>query len=168
MKIKVTKRLDYISESDSIIGWSDSTIAQTETNDCFVLAVAAATGSCYDDAHSYVAKVFNRRPKDGTRIASRKLREQEYVLGKKVVELGEPCRVFPNSPYKMITRYKNGGVIVERQMTLKTFVKLYPIGSYILIVAGHAFALKDGRVVGGNYRDARELKKRIHSAFMLK
>lgn len=168
MEIKVTKRLDYISESDSIIGWSDSTIAQTEANDCFVRAVAAATGSCYDDAHRYVAKVFDRKPKGGTRMVSRKLREQEYVLGKKVVELGEPCKVFPNSPYKMVTRYKNSGVVVERQMTLKTFVKQNPIGSYILIVSKHAFALKDGKVVGGNHKDARELKKRIHSAFMLK
>jgi len=101
-------------------------------------------------------------------LTSRKLKEQTEVLGKKIVELGEPCKVFPNSPYRLITRYKNWGEIVERQMTLKTFVKLNPIGTYILIVARHAFALKDGKVVGGNCKDARELKKRIHSAFMLK
>jgi hypothetical protein len=160
-------RLDYISESDSIIGWSNSPLAQTEMNDCFVRAVAAATGSAYDEAHKYVAEVFNRRPKQGTVYVARKLREQTEVLGRKVVELGEPCKAFPNRPYKMVTRYKNRGEVVERQMTLKTFVKQNPIGSYILIVARHAFALKDGKVVGGNHRDARELKKRIHSAFML-
>jgi len=166
--IKVMNKLEYISESDSIIGWSDSTIAQSESNDCVVRAIAAATGSCYDEAHKYVAEVFNRKPKQGTVLTSRKLKEQTEILGKKIVELGEPCKTFPNNPYRLITRYKNWGEIVERQMTLKTFVKLNPIGTYILIVARHAFALKDGKVVGGNCKDARELKKRVHSAFMLK
>lgn len=161
------KKLDYISESDSIIGWSDSAIARTESSDCFVRAVAAATDSSYDVAHKYVAEVFNRKPKQGTSLVARKLKEQTEVLGKKIVELGEPCKAFPNNPYRMVTRYNNRGVIVERQMTLHTFVKQNPVGSYILIVAKHAFALKDGKVVGGNYRDAKELRKRLHSVFMI-
>jgi hypothetical protein len=167
MEIKVMKRLDDISESNSIIGWSDSTIAQSETSDCFVRAIAAATDSPYDVAHRYVAEVFKRKPKQGTLNVPRKLKEQTEVLGKKIVELGEPCKTFPNSPYRMVTRYNNRGVIVERQMTLQTFVKQNPKGSYILIVAKHAFALKDGKVVGGNNKDARELRKRVHCAYMI-
>lgn len=160
-------RLDYISESNSIIGWSDSTIAQTETNDCFVRAVAAATDSPYDVAHKYVREVFKRKPKQGTMNVPRTLKQQTEMLGKKIVELGEPDVTFPTAPNRLITRYNNGGVIVERQMTLQTFVKQNPKGSYILIVARHAFALKDGKVVGGNASDARQLRKRVHCAYMI-
>lgn len=160
-------RLDYISESNSIIGWSDSTIAQTETNDCFVRAVAAATGSSYDQAHKYVTEVFKRKPKQGTMNVPRTLKQQTEVLGKKIVELGEPCKTFPTAPNRLITRYNNRGVIVERQMTLQTFVKQNPTGSYILLVARHAFALKDGKVIGGNVSDARQLRKRVHCAYMI-
>ena len=71
-------KLEYISESDSIIGWSDSTIAQSESNDCVVRAIAAATGSCYDEAHKYVAEVFNRKPNQGTVLTSRKLKDSVF------------------------------------------------------------------------------------------
>ena len=36
---------------------------ETETNDCFVHAIKAATGVPYRDAHAFVAARFNRAPR---------------------------------------------------------------------------------------------------------
>jgi hypothetical protein len=52
--------------NDAIIGYSDSKIAQSETNDCFVRTIAAALEVSYDDAHAYVAKEYGRKNRQGT------------------------------------------------------------------------------------------------------
>ena len=164
-EIKVAIRL----ASHGIKGYNESAIAQGETNDCFVRTVAAAIEVDYDTAHAYVAEKFNRKPRKGTFGVVRGLRNSGEVLGKAIEELGEE-RV-PNQPSygkKLVMRYKCYGEVVEREMTLKSFVRKYPEGTYMLIVRDHAFCLKDGIVVGGNVQDAQALKKRIHSAFVVK
>ena len=152
-----------------IKGYNESAIAQGETNDCFVKTVAAAIEVDYDTAHTYVAEKFNRKPKKGTFGVVRGLRNSEEVLGKAIEEMGEEL-VPGKSEYgkKLVMRYKCYGQVVEREMTLKSFVKKYPEGTYMLIVKDHAFCLRDGVVVGGNIQDAQSLKKRIHSAFIIK
>jgi hypothetical protein len=162
--IKVAIRL----AEHGIKGYSDSPIAQGETNDCFVRAVAAAVDVDYDTAHSYVAEKYNRKPRKGTYGVVRGLRNSEQILGKKIQELGE--ELVPGKPtygLHLVMRYKCYGQIVERQMTFKSFVKNYSKGTYILLVKNHAFCLKDGIVVGGNVQDTQALKKRIHSAFKI-
>jgi len=164
-EIKVAIRL----ASHGIKGYNESAIAQGETNDCFVRTVAAAVEVDYDTAHAYVAEKYNRKPKKGTFGVIPGLRNSEQILGKAIQELGE--EMVPGKPYygrKLVMRYKCYGEIVEREMTLKSFVKKYPQGTYMLIVKNHAFCLRDGVVVGGNIQDAQSLKKRIHSAFIVK
>jgi hypothetical protein len=141
-----------------IKGYNESAIAQGETNDCFVRTVAAA-----------IEVDYNRKPKKGTFGVVRGLRNSEEVLGKAIEEMGEEM-IPGKSKYgkKLVMRYKCYGQVVEREMTLKSFVKKYPEGTYMLIVKNHAFCLRDGVVVGGNIQDAQSLKKRIHSAFIVK
>ena len=163
-EIKVAIRL----ASHGIKGYNDSAIAQGETNDCFVRTIAAAMDVDYDTAHTYVAEKFNRKPKKGTFGVIPGLRRSKEILGKAIEELGEdvdPSHTFTGK--KLVMRYKCYGQIVEREMTLKSFVKKYPQGTYMLIVKDHAFCLRDGVVVGGNVQDAQALKKRIHSAFKI-
>ena len=50
--------LSYSYASNEIKGYQTSEIAKNEKNDCFVRAVAAATGSHYDTAHEYVKENF--------------------------------------------------------------------------------------------------------------
>ena len=155
--------------SHGIKGYNDSAIAQGETNDCFVRTIAAAMEVDYDTAHAYVAEKFNRKPRKGTFAVLPRLRKTDEVLGKAIEELGED-RV-PNQPVfgkKLVMRYKCYGEVVERGMTFKSFVKKYPEGTYMLIVRDHAFCLRDGVVVGGNVEDTQALRKRIHSAFVVK
>ena len=51
-----------------IKGLSNSQIAKNETNDCFVRALAAATGQDYDTAHKVASIDFNRDHKKGVSI----------------------------------------------------------------------------------------------------
>ena len=160
--IKVAIRL----ASHGIKGYSDSAIAQAETNDCFVKTIAAAVEVDYDTAHTYVAEKFNRKPKKGTFGVVPGLRKSREILGKAREELGEaidPSGTFTGK--KLVMKYKCYGAVVEREMTFKSFIRNYPEGTYILLVKNHAFCLRDGIVIGGNIQDAQALRKRVHSAF---
>ena len=59
-------KLPYEATSKAIQGYSESTIAKSETNDCVVRAFASAFDVTYDRAHKYVAEKFGRKPKKGT------------------------------------------------------------------------------------------------------
>ena len=157
---------------EAIIGYTESALARSEDNDCVVRALAAATEVTYNEAHSFVAEKFGRKPKKGTFNFNHtldRLKREGKVLGKTFTKIGdERSKYLPGEDYiQPATYYMNNGVLVKRQMTFKTFVKQYPKGTYLLTVRGHAFSVKDGVVVGGNYSDATQLRKRIESAYQI-
>lgn len=153
------KDIKYTSSADDIIGYRDSKIAQNENNDCWVRALASAFEKPYDEAHEYVAKAFNRRPKHGTQNVITKMRALNNTLfGVEVTELESK---------ELSTYYSLYGQVVTRMMTVGTFIKTYPTGTYILLVRGHAFTIKNGVVVG-NSSDATKLKVRVMVAWKVK
>jgi hypothetical protein len=60
---------------------------------------------------------------------------------------------------------KNG--VVKRDMTVGTFAKQNPVGTFFILVKGHAFTIKDGVVVG-NYEDSIKKKRVVRFAFEIK
>jgi hypothetical protein len=54
----------------------------------------------------------------------------------------------------------------KSKMTVGTFVKEYDKGTYILRVAGHAFTIKDGTVIG-NPNDADQIRKIVKNAWKI-
>ena len=52
-------------------------------------------------------------------------------------------------------------------MTVGTFIKKNPIGTFFVIVKGHAFTIKDGVVIG-NWEDAVKTKRPMRAAFQIK
>ena len=50
-----------------IKGYSNSAIAKSEKNDCFVRALAAGFEISYNDAHAIAKERFNRPDKKGTK-----------------------------------------------------------------------------------------------------
>ena len=81
-------RLPYEQTSNAIKGYIDSKIAKGEKNDCVVRAFASSFEIPYDEAHSFVAKFFNRQPRKGTYLTSYKLvqmADEEMVINKKKV-----------------------------------------------------------------------------------
>jgi hypothetical protein len=52
-------------------------------------------------------------------------------------------------------------------MTVGTFIKENPIGTFFVLVNGHAFTIKDG-IVHGNYEDSTKKRKIMKHAFQIK
>jgi len=151
------KQLPYINRTEGIIGYTESTIAKSESNDCFVRAVASAYETPYDNAHAWVKEKFNRQNRKGTMYVSSKM-EQFSKEGEKLNEKTIKEIWFLKTVDKATNKIK--------RTTLNQFIKKYPTGTYILIVKGHAFTLKNGSVVG-NTNDATSMKKIVHNAFQI-
>ena len=149
------KQLPYINRTEGIIGYSESTIAKSETNDCFVRAVASAYEIPYDDAHTWVREKFGRKNRKGTMAVSCKMATMS--------SLGQTFNGKSIKPIDKLRSYDSVNMKMKRT-TLNQFIKKYSTGTYILIVRGHAFTLKNGAVIG-NTQDATSMKKIVHEAF---
>jgi len=151
------KQLPYIQTSTAIIGYSESAIAKSETNDCFVRAVASAYEAPYDKAHTWVKEKFGRQNRKGTMSVSCKM-----------ATMSTKGETFNNKSIKPIEKLRTldiakGGM---KRTTLNQFIKKHPTGSYILIVKRHAFTLKNGAVIG-NTQDSKSIRKIVHDAFQI-
>ena len=163
-------KLPYEATANAIKGYSDSLTARSETNDCVVTAFASSFEVTYDYAHKYVAEMFNRKPRKGTYFTVSKMVKmfdnKVTVNGKKVQPIGEKTESLL-IPYSLTYKVKVKGEMVIRQMTVGTFIKKNPKGTFFVLVKGHAFTIKDGVVIG-NYEDAVKTKRPMRSAFEIK
>ena len=147
----------YISASDAIRGYKESETASQEDNDCVVRALAATTEVSYEESLEYckarLGRKFRRGVNTGRLLDTLK---EGPVLNKKFTEL-------PGATF-----YKVEGIKVQRQMTVGTLLKKHNVGTYFVLIAHHAFAVKDGKVVGGNLQDAYRLRARIVRLYSVK
>ena len=140
--------LTFIPAKDSIKGYSESKLAQSETRDCVVRAFASALDWDYNKAHRFVATEFLRQPKSGTMKfipTMNQMVQEGRKLGRKSI--------------KPIT---DPGI-----KTVGQFVKWYDKGTYIVVISRHAFTIKDGQVVGGNWNDAERMRCRIKAVWKI-
>ena len=162
-------KLPYEATGNAIKGYNESNLAKGETNDCVVRAFASSFEVSYDYAHKYVANEFGRKPRKGTYGTASKLVEMADNLfgvnGKRVYPVGHRYNswMFGSLSYDV----KVKGVIKRRNMTVGTFVKQNPKGTFFVIVNRHAFTIKDGVVIG-NREDAIKTKRIMKSAFQIK
>jgi len=133
----------------------DTPLAQNEDNDCVVRALAAMADCHYDKAHSYAQLVLGRKNKRGVSFGV--LMDQVKkggLMGETLVEVDAK------------TRYKNQGIVVERQMTTQTFFKRVPKDkTFLVVVKGHIFCFKNGEVVGGLHTDVIPSRRRIRKVW---
>ena len=160
-------QLPYCKTSEAIKGYDNSVIAKSENNDCVVRAIASAFGIDYDQSHQIVRDTFGRKFGKGTYgfvNGMNNLSRNRVRIGRKCCKMmGKPMSeysVFNTLNYDVIVKGKK----VNRQMTVGTFVSKYPIGSYILTVANHAFTIKDGIVIG-NFEDSTKRRKIVTAAW---
>jgi hypothetical protein len=163
-------KLPYEATSKAIKGYSDSLTARSETNDCVVRAFASSFEITYDEAHKYVAEKFYRKPRKGTFFTTSKLvkmyENKTKVNNKKVYPLGDKVENILN-PYSLSYKVKVKGEKKMRQMTVGTFIKNNPKGTFFILVRQHAFTIKDGVVIG-NYEDSVKTKRPMRAAFEIK
>ena len=162
-------KLPYEITSKAIQGYSESVIAKSENNDCVVRAFASAFDIPYDKAHKYVAEQFGRKPKKGTYGTVSKLvrmaDNRTIVNYKKVYPVGvrKSSTLINSLSYNVTIK----GETKLRQMTVGTFIKQNPKGTFFVLVRQHAFTIKDGVVIG-NFDDAVKTKKIMRCAFEIK
>ncbi len=160
-------QLPYCKTSEAIKGYTESVIAKSEDNDCVVRAIASGFDIDYDRAHKFVKDTFGRKDGRGTFGFVRgmnKIANERTRIGRKTCKImGKPLSNH-SSFYSLNYDVKVKGEIVKREMTVGTFTKKYPIGTFVLTVAGHAFTIKDGVVIG-NHEDATKKRMRVHAAW---
>ena len=155
--------LSYSYASNEIKGYKESEIAKSEKNDCFVRAVASATGSHYDSAHSFVKENFDRKNKKATFFMSdtmKKLEDTGFSIDNKNFKI----KVLPK--HRVTNSYKLYGEIVKRKKTVKSFIKDNPKGTFILGVSKHAFTIKDGQLIDNAGEEFRPTRK-VQSVFQI-
>ena len=127
----------------------NSKLAKNEKNDCFVRALAVATGSAYETAHEKAKSSFGRPDKKGTPSENRVAQMLNYEQsGMTIGDNTYSVTVLGNKDTKNV--YKLYGEKVLRQKTLKSFIESHPKGTYIVTVAKHALTIKDGEVMDWN------------------
>ena len=140
--------LTFIPAKDSIKGYSESQLAKSETRDCVVRAFASALDWDYDKSHRFVSKEFLREPKSGTKrfipTMNQMVAEGRKLSRKKIKTITDP------------------GI-----KTVGQFVKWYDKGTYIVVISRHAFTIKDGQVVGGNWNDATRMRCQIKAVWKI-
>jgi len=146
----------------------DKALRSKEDNDCVVVALAHALGISYSKAHAFCKEYFNRKDKEGVFYFHRILftNKQKYkeiaekYLGNKKLKAVNATTVYRNRCEWYGTMKE-----VQRKMTLKTFLKTYPKGRYVLAFSDHAIAVIDGVVVGnGEIGDAIRVRRPIEIA----
>jgi len=148
---------EYFVEYNNI-AQASSELAKKETNDCVVKAFMIALNISYDQAHAYIKDKMKRIDLKGTYTSAyAKNIVNTTKNGKKITFIGtHPSRAFmsdsiggtkkilANKQYKKPTGY-----------TLKSFMENNPVGSFVLIVQGHAVAIVNG-VLFGNHSERYE------------
>jgi hypothetical protein len=163
--------LPYCSSHIGVIGYQDSEIAKRETNDCVVRALASAFEISYDKSHKYVKEKFGRVDRKGTYGTVFKMvelaKKQTQINHKKIKPIGSKKTMGNSVVYTLDYKVKVNGKKVNRKMTVGTFIKENPIGTFFVIVDRHAFTIKDG-IVHGNYDDSTKKRKIMRYAFQIK
>jgi hypothetical protein len=155
MSVKETK---FISSTSYVTGLSDSALAKRETNDCVVRAVATAFVLSYDEAHTWVAETFKRKPRKGTSgcrlFFSNAVQQSKLIHGKEIKQVGDSATGCLKTVYG----------INKWNMTVGTFLKMYQKGTFLVFVRRHAFVILNGVVIG-NAEDAARLRVRVQRVY---
>jgi hypothetical protein len=147
------QQIPYAKTSETIIGYSDSDIAKSESNDCVVRSFASAFDMSYDEAHKLASEKFGRKNRKGVALFTMKMGG--------MIDRGETIND------KKFEKLPLDGVRMEnksRFVTFNQFFKKHKKGVYLIVVRGHAFTLKNGIVIG-NTEDATRLKARINTVY---
>ena len=153
----------YISSTEFIKGAKESSLAKSESSDCVVRAIASATEMDYDSAHEFVKKTFKRKNRKGTQGFGYTMN----VLSKNGEKInGKTIEIITEEYNTMLYYVTVKGVKKVRNTTTGSFIKKYPTGTYVVVVRGHAFTIKDGVVIG-NIEDGKKMKKHINGAWKI-
>ena len=138
--------------------------SSSEKNDCSVRAFTTALDVDYDAAHSYLKETFKREDKKGCKemVSTAKKLEGET---QKIDNVEFDLQVLPED--KVTNTYKLHGEVIARKKTVKSFIKDFAQGIYLVLVSGHVFTVKNGLMIDNVGEEWRPTRK-VESVFELK
>ena len=151
-----------------------SETARNEKNDCVVRAVANACDVNYDQAHKYVTDTFGRKKGQGTQLFTLLLKTNKEMVFDEVGQLNMFEQGIKRTVKHIGDMPKLGGNLKNPKYkhkkvayTVKEFAQRFNKGNYILAVAKHALAIKDGVVVDNSNYQVGGYRRVVESAFMV-
>ena len=153
--------MQYIN-SKEIIKSTDK--SGSETNDCSVRAFTTALDVDYDSAHSYLKETFKREDKKGCKKMNLTAKKLEGEI-QKIDDVEFDISVLPED--KVTNTYKLHGEVIARKKTVKSFIKDFAQGIYLVLVSGHVFTVKNGLMIDNVGEEWRPTRK-VESVFELK
>jgi very-short-patch-repair endonuclease len=93
-------------------------------------------------------------------------KKQTQINHKKIKPIGVKSTMGNSVVYSLKYKVKLNGKKVSRQMTVGTFIKDNPEGTFFVLVNHHAFTIKDG-IIHGNYEDSTKKRKILKHAFKI-
>ena len=153
--------MQYIN-SKEIIKSTDK--SGSETNDCSVRAFTTALDVDYDSAHSYLKETFKREDKKGCKKMNYTAKKLEGKI-QKIDDVEFDITVLPED--KVTNTYKLHGEVIARKKTVKSFIKDFAQGIYLVLVSGHVFTVKNGLMIDNVGEEWRPTRK-VESVFELK
>ena len=118
--------------TNQVIKQGSSSLMNSDSNNCTVLALAATIGISYDEAYKIASDIWWRKRKKGVRTST--LEAYFGGFAKKV-------------DTKKVYHIKHSNKDVVCKMTVGTFAKEYPTGNYYVLVSRHALAINDGKIL---------------------
>jgi len=159
--------------------------AKGEKNDCAVRAFMNGFDISYDEAHSLIESEFNRKKGKGTFNCANTMREvftdkdalryeenkklpAKVVNGRKLVFLGNnPLvsnrNILLNKSYPKKVYDEETGTYKKEYAgyTVGKFIQQHQFGTYIILVAKHALAVKNGVLIDNINHDDDLLKNQL-------
>ncbi len=132
--------------------------SSSEKNDCSVRAFTTALDINYDSAHTYLKETFKREDKKGCKnmnLTAKKLEGETQKINNvefDIISLPED---------KITNNYKLHGEVIARKKTVKSFLRAFTKGIYLVLVSGHVFTIKNGLMidnVGEEWRPTRKVE----------
>jgi hypothetical protein len=155
--------MEYINAKD-IIKSTDK--QSSEKNDCSVRAFTTALDVDYDAAHSYLKETFKREDKKGCK--NMESTGRKISLEGKTQEIdGVKFNIEVLPTDKITNVYKLHGEHIARKKTVKSFIKDFSKGIYLILVSGHVFTVKNGTMIDNVGEEWRPTRK-VESVFELK
>ena len=123
-----------------------------DRNGCAVLALSASMEVPYDDAFKFAQREWDRAKGSGTethKLLSSFVDKTEITVGNRTKQI---------TPIKATHVYHQYGKDIEREMSLKTFLKVFNKGTYYIIIRRHALVVKDGELIDNSDKMGRRIK----------
>ena len=148
-----------------------------ESNDCVVRSFATAFDISYDEAHDFCKNEMKRKDRKGvmTFYLLKVLNSGNKIFGKIVkkieydpVEVKKTKKTYFGEYTESYTYnlYTKRGKTISK-LTVGTFIKNNPKGTFLISVRGHLFVVKDSKIFG-NLDDYKQKRKIINSVWIVK